>query len=115
MVPEGRAVIMVHPRLRHSRDTRRGNARPRYDIGIGGRRLAGLVDEYGILRGDLLVQSVWLDLNDAFWETAGSIPQANTTAAAEPRTISLFDCNLVSRGSISVCFLLGLGSAISLR
>ena len=66
MVSVGRIDIMVHPRLWHSRNTRCWNTRSRYNIGIGGRGLAGLVDEYGILRGDLLVQRMWLDLNDAF-------------------------------------------------
>jgi hypothetical protein len=89
---------MVHPRLWHGRDPRRRAACPRNDIGIGGGRLVGLVglvDDYGVLRKrDLLVRrGLWLNSNDP---------------------ISLLDRNLVSRGSVGVCLLLGLGGIILL-
>ena len=65
MVPAGRVDVMVHPRLGHTRDTGPRNARPRRDTdrSVG---LVRLVDDYGILRRDLLVQGLWLNSNDTF-------------------------------------------------
>jgi len=71
VVPVGRVNVVVHSRLRHSGDARRLNVRSCYgiDVGGGGLGLVRLVDEYGILRGDLLVQRMWLD--DAFAQRRG--------------------------------------------
>ena len=66
MVPIGRIDVVVHSRLWHSWDARGRNAGSRYDVGVGGWGLVRLVDEYGILRGDFLVQRKLLDSNDAF-------------------------------------------------
>ena len=64
MIPVRRINVMVHPRLRHARDSGPRDARSRRDI--VGERLVGPVDGYGILRRDLLIQGIRLDSNDAF-------------------------------------------------
>lgn len=63
MVPVRRVDVMIHPRLGHARDYGSWNARSRRDI-IGNVGLVGLVDDYGILGRDLLVQELWLNSND---------------------------------------------------
>ena len=67
MVPICRIEVMVHPRLGHSRNA----AWPRDEISVRNRRVVGLVDGYGILRRDLLVQSLWLNSNEPFEKRYG--------------------------------------------
>jgi len=70
MVPVRRVDVMVHPRLGHARDYGSWNARSRRDI-IGNVGLVGLVEDYGILRRDLLVQELWLNSDDTFENRRG--------------------------------------------
>ena len=51
--------VMVDPRLRHGWDARPGDARPRYDIGIGILGVVGPIDGYVTLGRNLLVQRLW--------------------------------------------------------
>ena len=103
MTAIGRVNIMVLPRLRHARDT----GRPRRDAG-----LVGLIGDYGILRGDLLIQRLWLNACNKR-KDSGTPPTRELNP--EPRTTPLIDRNLVSRRSIGVRLLLGLRSVILLQ